>query len=71
MEKDTVIFEKGDVGDKFYIILDGQVSINRKDYRYNEETKNYDAFKIELVKLNSGNCFGELALQKESKYLKI
>ena len=49
--KDRTLFEKGDYGDKFYIIVNGQVEVSTDD--------------AEVV-LDSGAFFGELALMDDA-----
>jgi len=52
-----VIFRDGDFGDKYYIILQGEVRISKEIPRIGEET---------LVVLKKGACFGEMALINEA-----
>ena len=49
----ATIFAEGDVGDKFYLILEGAVRISRIVPGMGEEA---------LAVLKSGNCFGEMSL---------
>jgi CRP-like cAMP-binding protein len=53
-DTDTVLFEQGDPGDKFYIIYEGSVRIERKDNGAITMEKN----------LVNGDYFGEIALIK-------
>ncbi|MBF0515693.1 MAG: cyclic nucleotide-binding domain-containing protein [Nitrospirae bacterium] len=54
---DEFIFDEGDSGDRFYVIVDGSISI----YKQLEDGK------IErLAELNRGECFGEMALLEDS-----
>lgn len=48
-----VLFREGDIGDKFYVLLSGIVGVYKMADDGSEKL---------LVKLNSGQCFGELAL---------
>jgi tetratricopeptide (TPR) repeat protein len=61
-EKDSVIFNEGDPGKSFYVILDGEVSIVKM-------MKLFDSEKIKteiLIKLFRGQTFGETALDHEA-----
>lgn len=53
----TTIFRQGDVGDKLYIILEGQVRISRQIAGMGEEA---------LAIFGPGQVFGEMALIDES-----
>lgn len=53
-KKDEVLFNQGDVGDKFYIIKEGSVTVSRV-----EEDK-----RVLLKTLDKGSVFGEIALVK-------
>ena len=55
----TIVFKEGEVGDLFYIILNGSVDIKKesKDSRGKKEM-------IKIVTLSDGDHFGELALEK-------
>jgi CRP-like cAMP-binding protein len=48
-----LVFKEGDVGDRFYLILDGAIRIGRQIAGMGEEA---------LAILRSGDCFGEMAL---------
>ena len=39
MHKDQVVFKQGDEGDKFYIIIDGEVSIKIYNKLYDQKSK--------------------------------
>lgn len=52
-----VLFRHGDVGDKLYLILEGQIRVGRTVAGMGEEA---------LAVLGPGNCFGEMALLVES-----
>lgn len=52
-----VLFNEGDPGDRFFLILDGAVRIGRQIAGMGEEA---------LAILRSGDCFGEMALVDES-----
>ena len=57
-EKDRVIFQEGDYGNSFYMILDGEVAIVKtKIYKRSLLKEN-----VTLVKLYRGQAFGETAL---------
>ena len=49
----TLIFQRGDPGDAFYMILSGSVKV----FRHNEE-----GARVTLAYLGPGECFGEMAL---------
>lgn len=53
-KKNDLIFLEGDQSNSFYIILVGSVSIYRSNL--------YDNSKVELVQLNEGDIFGEMAI---------
>ena len=53
-----IIFEKGDIGDKFYIIKDGEVEI------FNTHKKDGNDEKEIYTTLGRGEFFGEIALFK-------
>lgn len=54
---DELIFDEGQAGDRFYVIVDGSISI----------CKQLESGKIErLAKLSKGECFGEMALLEDS-----
>ncbi|MBF0465784.1 MAG: cyclic nucleotide-binding domain-containing protein [Nitrospirae bacterium] len=48
-----LIFDEGQPGDRFYVIVDGVVSISKKIGKKREET---------LARLKRGSCFGEMAI---------
>ena len=48
-----VIFRKGDLGDKLYIVVDGEVDV------VNEEAGKGETL---IANLGAGDCFGEMAL---------
>jgi CRP-like cAMP-binding protein len=49
---DTVIFREGDKADCFYVVVDGEAAVRRKNGRVNRK----------VAKLGAGGWFGELAL---------
>ena len=51
-----VIFRKGDVGDKFYIVVYGEVEV------VDEETGQGEKI---IAKLGAGQCFGEMSLVRD------
>ncbi|MBF0488734.1 MAG: cyclic nucleotide-binding domain-containing protein [Nitrospirae bacterium] len=56
-KKDELIFDEGQPGDRFYVIVDGSISIY----------KQLESGKIErLAELKKGECFGEMALLEDS-----
>ena len=55
-KKNEVIFQEGDPGDAFYVVMYGQVSI--------QATKNEKT--IEIAKMNPGQYFGEVALVRDT-----
>ncbi|GMH44364.1 hypothetical protein BSKO_12298 [Bryopsis sp. KO-2023] len=60
-----VIFNEGEVGDKFYVIISGRVLVSMKDTKEDEadEVKKADSKKdLDIAYLNGGDSFGELAL---------
>ncbi|KRX03844.1 Cyclic nucleotide-binding protein [Pseudocohnilembus persalinus] len=61
------IFHKGENGNLFYIILNGQISITQKEWVLDQESGEKVPNIKELVRLNSGNCFGELGLQNDAR----
>lgn len=61
-EKDRVIFNEGDPGKSFYIVLDGEVSIVKVMRLLDSEKTKTEL----LVKLFRGQTFGETALDNES-----
>ena len=56
-EAGETIFRQGDLGDRLYIVIDGEVLIVRSDA---------DAPERVLAKLKTGDCFGEMALVANS-----
>ncbi|MEO5357689.1 MAG: cyclic nucleotide-binding domain-containing protein [Nitrospirae bacterium YQR-1] len=48
-----LIFDEGQVGDRFYVIVDGVISISKRIGKKREET---------LARLKRGSCFGEMAI---------
>lgn len=54
----TKIFEEGDVGDKLYIIIDGEIRISKQIPGIGEEA---------LAVLKPGQYFGEMALMDDSE----
>lgn len=56
-KKNDVFFEEGDLGDKLYLILDGQVRISRNVQGMGEEA---------LAVLGAGAAFGEMALVEDA-----
>ena len=53
-----VIFRKGDVGDKLYIVVHGEVEV------VGEETGKGETI---IAKLGAGDCFGEMALLRDDR----
>jgi len=53
-----VIFRKGDVGDKLYIVVHGEVEV------VGEETGKGETI---IAKLGAGDCFGEMALLRDER----
>jgi CRP/FNR family transcriptional regulator, cyclic AMP receptor protein len=56
-KRGSKMFEEGDAGDKFYVILDGSIRISRTVPGMGEEA---------LAVLRAGNYFGEMSLIDES-----
>lgn len=52
-KRGELVFKQGDMGDKFYLILEGQVRISRDIAGMGEEA---------LTILGPGDCFGEMSL---------
>ncbi|MBF0472687.1 MAG: cyclic nucleotide-binding domain-containing protein [Nitrospirae bacterium] len=52
-----VVFEQGDAGDRFYVIINGQIDIIKIINDSNEET---------LATIGKGQCFGEMAILDDS-----
>lgn len=52
----AIIFKQGELGDRFYVVISGTVGVYKEDQ--DGQTKL-------LVKLDAGQCFGELALIKK------
>lgn len=53
-----VIFRKGDVGDKLYIVVHGEVEV------LGEKTGKAETI---IAKLGAGDCFGEMALLRDER----
>ncbi len=49
--KDHVVFKQGDVGEKFYIIIDGEVSIKIFNKTYDQKSKELNSLQISLKRL--------------------
>ena len=45
----------------------GEVSVTRKIYSRDDKTQEWSFTELELVRLPSGNCFGELALKNDQR----
>ncbi|MEO5359732.1 MAG: cyclic nucleotide-binding domain-containing protein [Nitrospirota bacterium] len=56
-KKDEFVFDEGEPGDRFYVIVDGSISIYKELEDGNIER---------LAQLNRGECFGEMALLEDS-----
>jgi len=61
-EKDSVIFNEGDPGEHFFMILDGEVSI----VKLSKAPQTGEYAEITLVKLFRGHAFGDTALETKS-----
>ena len=59
------MFQAGESGSRFYIILDGKVSVILKTKYYDEETRSVVEVENVASMLEKGASFGELALVKE------
>ena len=57
-QKGDIIFNEGDPGEHFYMIVDGEISIVKLG-----KTKEGDFMEITLVKLYRGHAFGDTALE--------
>jgi NADH dehydrogenase len=55
-EANEVVFRQGDLGDRVYIILDGEVEVIRENAQGHETI---------LARLKANDCFGEMALIKD------
>ena len=75
INNEEVIFQQGEQGDRFYIIVHGQVKVetcnhdNENIYQLpssNDETKTKHEAKSMLGVLNAGNYFGEMALVSDT-----
>jgi len=58
------VFEEGDFGDKFYIVLSGRVTVYK-----GVPTEIGTSIQRRLVDLNQGDSFGELALESNQPRL--
>ncbi|KAL4500672.1 hypothetical protein ABPG72_003096 [Tetrahymena utriculariae] len=56
-EEGHILFQQGDIGEKFFIILEGQVAV-----LINVQTKKNGIEQKEIGKLSAGDSFGDLAL---------
>lgn len=61
--KDEFVFRYGDQGTKFYIIIQGRVSVQTPTL--NDKTGGYEL--VEALQLGDGAAFGELALEDSNK----
>ncbi len=52
-EAEEIIFRQGDIGDRVYVIVDGEVEVTRQ---------NDDGGTLVVARLQAGDCFGEMAL---------
>lgn len=52
-QADKIVIEQGDVGDRLYVILNGKVSVSKK---------NKDVPRAEIAVLGPGEVFGEIAI---------
>jgi CRP/FNR family cyclic AMP-dependent transcriptional regulator len=52
LKQNEPVFNEGDIGSAFYVVISGEVSVRK---RRNGET-------VELARLGTGECFGEMAL---------
>jgi len=65
IQNDEVIFREGDPGDRFYIIVHGQVKVEKDEQSEKSEKieeHDNDTHSKRLGVLNAGNYFGEMAL---------
>lgn len=51
--KDEIVFDEGDVGDRFYVIINGEIDIIKVINKEKEEI---------IAKIGRGQCFGEMAI---------
>lgn len=56
-EAGETIFRQGEVGDRVYVIVDGEVEVLRSDARGHDTT---------IARLGPGECFGEMALIQDA-----
>lgn len=59
------MFKQGDKGDTFWIIIKGEVRIFKRMFEASqnpESPEDGEFIEKEIVRLGSGNCFGEFAL---------
>ena len=64
-QKDDYIFREGELGQELYILVEGDVSITKKDKYGNER---------EIIKLYGGSLFGEMSLidiQKRAASIRV
>lgn len=62
---EKILFKQGDKGDTFWIIIKGEVRIFKRMFQPNEDPtspEDGEFVEKEIVRLGSGNCFGEFAL---------
>jgi CRP/FNR family transcriptional regulator, cyclic AMP receptor protein len=49
----SIVFEEGDIGKEFFIILSGNVQVAKKDEKKQDH---------EITRLKTGGCFGDMSL---------
>lgn len=67
MPKDTVIFKEGDIGDRFYIVIHGEVRVetgsgNKDGNKEDGKPRMKRAMSMDIGHLGPGKYFGEMAL---------
>lgn len=69
---DEIIFRKGEVGDRFYIVIHGEVSVNteenvaRKSFNKSSGLETDEAIGTNFNLIGAGSYFGEMALVNNS-----
>lgn len=65
-ETGSVIIRQGDTADEFFVIVDGQVTVEHEEHRFSPDGQEEESEFTVIAELGPGDYFGEMALLTDS-----